>query len=84
MAAIDLSSVGYTGITDIAGGFTTWTTNGLPTKRFASETEYKKEERQHPLKVYDALTNRSKVKKKRPRRDGKMAGLVPVLYVSQS
>ncbi|KAK9085481.1 hypothetical protein Sjap_025892 [Stephania japonica] len=66
--------------------------------------KYKKEERQHPLKVYDALSNHSKlnltadeeveieyevdgwfyVKKERPGMDGKMASLVPVLYVSQS
>ncbi|KAK9129349.1 hypothetical protein Sjap_009836 [Stephania japonica] len=32
MAATDLSAAGYTGITDIAGGFTAWTTNGLPTE----------------------------------------------------
>ena len=32
---------------------------------------------------WDQLTN-WQVKKKRPGRDGKMAGLVPVLYVNQS
>ncbi|KAK9165023.1 hypothetical protein Scep_000214 [Stephania cephalantha] len=32
MAATDLSAAGYTGITDIAGGFTAWTANGLPTE----------------------------------------------------
>nr|AWW16472.1 thiosulfate sulfurtransferase 16-like protein [Ipomoea pes-caprae] len=32
MAAIDLVSTGFTGITDIAGGYAAWTQNGLPTE----------------------------------------------------
>nr|GMD54868.1 thiosulfate sulfurtransferase 16, chloroplastic-like [Ipomoea batatas] len=32
MAAIDLVSAGFTGITDIAGGYAAWTQNGLPTE----------------------------------------------------
>ncbi|KAJ9172605.1 hypothetical protein P3X46_015822 [Hevea brasiliensis] len=32
MAATDLLAVGYTAITDVAGGFTAWTQNGLPTE----------------------------------------------------
>ncbi|CAH9088309.1 unnamed protein product [Cuscuta epithymum] len=30
MAACDLVSKGFTGVTDIAGGYTAWTQNGLP------------------------------------------------------
>ncbi|CAK9142794.1 unnamed protein product [Ilex paraguariensis] len=32
MAASDLVSAGFTGITDIAGGYAAWTQNGLPTE----------------------------------------------------
>ncbi|GMH06591.1 hypothetical protein Nepgr_008431 [Nepenthes gracilis] len=32
MAATDLLSTGYTGITDMAGGYTAWMQNGLPTE----------------------------------------------------
>ncbi|XP_077246749.1 sulfurtransferase protein 16 [Tasmannia lanceolata] len=32
MAATDLSYAGFTGITDIAGGYSAWTQNGLPTE----------------------------------------------------
>eukprot|EP00262_Sarcandra_glabra_P009814 TRINITY_DN2442_c0_g3_i5.p1 TRINITY_DN2442_c0_g3~~TRINITY_DN2442_c0_g3_i5.p1 ORF type:complete len:254 (+),score=24.23 TRINITY_DN2442_c0_g3_i5:255-1016(+) len=32
MAATELSSAGFTGITDIAGGYSAWTQNGLPTE----------------------------------------------------
>ncbi|GAB4847596.1 Rhodanese-like domain-containing protein 15, chloroplastic [Ancistrocladus abbreviatus] len=32
MAAADLLSAGYTGVTDIAGGYAAWTQNGLPTE----------------------------------------------------
>ncbi|KAK2999665.1 hypothetical protein RJ639_022987, partial [Escallonia herrerae] len=32
MAATDLLSAGFTGITDIAGGYAAWTQNGLPTE----------------------------------------------------
>ncbi|XP_068646273.1 thiosulfate sulfurtransferase 16, chloroplastic-like isoform X2 [Aristolochia californica] len=31
MAATDLQCAGYTGITDIAGGYSAWVQNGLPT-----------------------------------------------------
>lgn len=33
MAATDLVAAGFTGITDIAGGYASWTRNGLPTER---------------------------------------------------
>ncbi|ESW29953.1 hypothetical protein PHAVU_002G112600 [Phaseolus vulgaris] len=33
MAASDLLAAGFTGITDMAGGFEAWTQNGLPTER---------------------------------------------------
>ncbi|KAK2981265.1 hypothetical protein RJ640_028630 [Escallonia rubra] len=33
MAATDLLSAGFTGITDIAGGYAAWTQNGLPTEK---------------------------------------------------
>ncbi|KAF5175798.1 Rhodanese-related sulfurtransferase [Thalictrum thalictroides] len=32
MAATDLSSAGFTGVTDIAGGYSAWRQNGLPTE----------------------------------------------------
>ncbi|KAL6222213.1 hypothetical protein ACLB2K_005605 [Fragaria x ananassa] len=32
MAATDLVAAGFTGITDMAGGYATWTQNGLPTE----------------------------------------------------
>lgn len=32
MAAADLSSAGFTGITDISGGYSAWIQNGLPTE----------------------------------------------------
>ncbi|KAA8532036.1 hypothetical protein F0562_006822 [Nyssa sinensis] len=32
IAATDLISAGFTGITDIAGGYASWTQNGLPTE----------------------------------------------------
>ncbi|XP_058090767.1 thiosulfate sulfurtransferase 16, chloroplastic-like isoform X2 [Magnolia sinica] len=32
MAATDLLSAGFTGVTDIAGGFSAWTQTGLPTE----------------------------------------------------
>ncbi|CAL5188209.1 unnamed protein product [Lathyrus oleraceus] len=33
MAATDLLTSGFTGVTDIAGGYAAWTQNGLPTER---------------------------------------------------
>ncbi|KAJ6836888.1 rhodanese-like domain-containing protein 15, chloroplastic isoform X1 [Iris pallida] len=33
MAATDLLSAGFTGVTDIAGGYSAWIQNGLPTKQ---------------------------------------------------
>ncbi|KAK7367238.1 hypothetical protein VNO80_09247 [Phaseolus coccineus] len=33
MAASDLLAAGFTGLTDMAGGFEAWTQNGLPTER---------------------------------------------------
>ncbi|KAL5099621.1 hypothetical protein RYX36_003948 [Vicia faba] len=33
MAATDLLASGFTGVTDIAGGYAAWTQNGLPTER---------------------------------------------------
>ncbi|XP_014519419.1 thiosulfate sulfurtransferase 16, chloroplastic [Vigna radiata var. radiata] len=33
MAASDLLAAGFTGLTDMAGGFAAWTQNGLPTER---------------------------------------------------
>ncbi|XP_038978710.1 LOW QUALITY PROTEIN: thiosulfate sulfurtransferase 16, chloroplastic [Phoenix dactylifera] len=33
MAATELSSAGFTGITDIAGGYSAWVQNGLPTEQ---------------------------------------------------
>ncbi|KAI4327801.1 hypothetical protein L6164_020219 [Bauhinia variegata] len=33
MAATDLLAAGFTGITDIAGGYAAWTQNGLPTEQ---------------------------------------------------
>ncbi|PIA35565.1 hypothetical protein AQUCO_03500135v1 [Aquilegia coerulea] len=32
MAATDLSTAGFTGVTDIAGGYSAWRQNGLPTE----------------------------------------------------
>ncbi|KAK7309392.1 hypothetical protein RJT34_06079 [Clitoria ternatea] len=32
MAATDLQAAGFTGLTDIAGGYAAWTQNGLPTE----------------------------------------------------
>ncbi|WJX61210.1 Dhp1p-interacting protein Din1 [Trifolium repens] len=33
MAATDLLASGFTGLTDIAGGYAAWTQNGLPTEQ---------------------------------------------------
>nr|XP_009385251.1 PREDICTED: thiosulfate sulfurtransferase 16, chloroplastic-like [Musa acuminata subsp. malaccensis] len=33
MAASELSNAGFTGITDVAGGFSAWVENGLPTEQ---------------------------------------------------
>ncbi|XP_020243155.1 rhodanese-like domain-containing protein 15, chloroplastic isoform X2 [Asparagus officinalis] len=33
MAATDLSSTGFTGVTDVAGGFSAWLQNGLPAEQ---------------------------------------------------
>ncbi|KAK1261967.1 hypothetical protein QJS04_geneDACA001304 [Acorus gramineus] len=33
MAATDLSSAGFTAITDVAGGYSAWVQNGLPTEK---------------------------------------------------
>lgn len=33
MAAADLSSAGFTGVTDISGGYSAWLQNGLPTEQ---------------------------------------------------
>ncbi|URE23590.1 RHOD [Musa troglodytarum] len=33
MAATELSNAGFTGITDVSGGYSAWVENGLPTHK---------------------------------------------------